>query len=97
MTMKEIVLSGARWQTRDDFYQAFLHAVGAPAWHGRNLDALYDSIGSGDINEVETPYRVRITGVSAMSPEALEMVKHFESIVKQMRDEGVDVSVEREP
>lgn len=65
--------------------------------HGRNLDALYDSIGSGDINEVETPYRVRITGVSVMSPEAREMVKLFMSVVKQLRDEGVDVSVKREP
>lgn len=95
--MKEIVLQGAHWQTRNDFYEAFLRAVGAPAWHGRNLDALYDSIGSGDINEVEVPYSVRITGSSAMSSEAQEMVKLFKSVVKQLRDEGVDVSVECEP
>ena len=42
--MTELVLNGADWTTKDDVYDAFFCAVGAPEWHGRNLDALADSI-----------------------------------------------------
>ncbi len=44
----------------DDFYDAFFAAVGAPIWHGRNRDALNDSISTGGINEVEIPYRLEV-------------------------------------
>ena len=45
--MPDIVISAAGWKTADDFYIAFLAAVEAPAWHGHNLDALWDSIVTG--------------------------------------------------
>ena len=48
--MPTLLLDGARWKTADDFYNAFLEAVGAPPWHGRNFNALRDSIAGGDIN-----------------------------------------------
>lgn len=50
--MPTSVPDGVRWNTAEDFYDAFLEAVGAPSWHGHNLDALYDSIGGDDINTV---------------------------------------------
>ena len=54
--MKDIILDSARWSTKDDVYDAFFRAVGAPEWHGRNFDALRDSIARGLINQVECPY-----------------------------------------
>lgn len=54
--MKELMLDGAGWSTKDDVYNAFFHAVGAPEWHGRNFNALNDSIANGSINKVEVPY-----------------------------------------
>src|ERR1044071_7580655 len=56
MTMKQLELDGTNWKTRDDFYDAFFKAVGAPSWHGRNFNALRDSIITGEINEVELVY-----------------------------------------
>jgi RNAse (barnase) inhibitor barstar len=53
--MVELVLDGSEWKTKDDVYNAFFRAVGAPEWHGRNLDALADSISGGSINQVEVP------------------------------------------
>jgi RNAse (barnase) inhibitor barstar len=44
---RELVLNGADWATEDDVYDAFFHVVGAPEWHGRNLDPLADSIAGG--------------------------------------------------
>jgi len=53
--LNEITLDAAGWQSADDVYSAFFHAVGAPPWHGRNLDALRDSIGAGHINVIAPP------------------------------------------
>ncbi len=91
--MLEIVLDGANWRTRDDFYEDFLKAVGAPGWHGRNLDALNDSIGAGSINEVEIPYVVIVRGLSSMSPEARQMVERFCGLIRDLRGDGVEVDV----
>jgi RNAse (barnase) inhibitor barstar len=53
--MKKLILDGADWKTKDDFYDAFFKAVGALSWHGRNFNALRDSIITGQISEVELP------------------------------------------
>lgn len=63
---KELTLDASGWSLRSawfwlqDFYSAFFHAVGAPQWHGRNFDALNDSIATGGINEIEVPYKIVI-------------------------------------
>jgi RNAse (barnase) inhibitor barstar len=38
--VEAIALNGSRWENASDFYEAYLAAVGAAEWHGRNLDAL---------------------------------------------------------
>ncbi|MBC9884143.1 barstar family protein, partial [Bradyrhizobium sp. INPA01-394B] len=42
-----------RWR---DFYDALLAALGAPEGHGRNLNALIDSMVWAGMNAVEAPY-----------------------------------------
>jgi hypothetical protein len=51
--MKELILNGAEWKTQDDVYDSFFRAVGAPEWHGRNFNALRDSIATGSINTLK--------------------------------------------
>jgi RNAse (barnase) inhibitor barstar len=51
--MREVILDGSDWATKDDVYDAFFDVVGAPEWNGQNLDALADSIAGGQINQVE--------------------------------------------
>jgi hypothetical protein len=94
--MKEIVLSGATWQTVDDFYDAFFAAVGAPSWHGRNFNALNDSIGTGDINKVAVPYSLKITGLKRMSGAARSVVEKFRTLIGELQTEGVPVSLTSE-
>ena len=94
--MREIILEGGTWKSPDDFYDAFFQAVGAPHWHGRNLNALNDSIGTGDINQVEVPYKVKVKGTSTMSSEARQMVEHFCELIERLKAENVPVDVERE-
>lgn len=67
--MKTITLNGSTWTSPDDFYTAFFEAVGAPEWHGRNLDALTDSMVTGQVNQIDMPYALHISGTRNWTPE----------------------------
>ena len=86
--MDEIHLDGRAWQSADDFYVAYLKAVGAPEWHGPNLDALWDSLTGGDINQRNLPLRIHITGLDEMGLDARRMTERLAALVKQASDEG---------
>jgi RNAse (barnase) inhibitor barstar len=92
----DLLLDAAEWQTTEDVYDAFFRAVGAPSWHGRNFDALRDSIKGGDINELEVPYRVVIRNSSLVGDGALQMMEDFIDLIRELAAEGcpVDVRVE---
>ena len=91
--MKELVLDATSWNTSDDVYEAFFKAAGAPAWHGKNLDALNDSIGTGNINAIEPPYRLLIENYDLMGPEAKKMTDKFVHLVNELGQQGCAVEV----
>jgi RNAse (barnase) inhibitor barstar len=91
--MKEIILDGANWKTRDDFYNAFFKAVGAPSWHGRNFNALRDSIVTGQINEIELPYVIHVSGLDRMPMEVKQLVHDFCNLIREFRSEGYEVDI----
>jgi len=91
-----LALDGVSWRSSDDFVDALLRALGAPEWHGRNLDALEDSIGGGGINRVEPPYHIAISGRWAMAPAAQEAVGDFCELVRDLKARGVQVEVSYE-
>jgi RNAse (barnase) inhibitor barstar len=62
-----IELDASRWREPADFYDALLPKLGAPEWHGRNLDALSDSIFGGSINDIEPPFDLCVTGTASLS------------------------------
>lgn len=95
--MQEIVISARGWETPDDFYVAFLAAIGAPPWHGHNLDALWDSITGGDINQTNAPYRVRITGIGQVSEGCKQLVDRVVALMRDARAEGTPVEMVCEP
>jgi RNAse (barnase) inhibitor barstar len=89
----DIELDGRAWQTKDDFSQGFLAAVTAPDWHGRNLDALWDSNVGGNVNGRELPYRVVIHGCRHMGEEARQMVERFQTLIEEAKSEGHPVDI----
>jgi len=91
--MKELILNGVGWATGDDVYDAFFRAVGAPEWHGRNLDALADSIRGGSINQVEVPYRLVIKGYDRVGVDAKPMADSFINLVRELTAEGCPVEI----
>lgn len=91
--LKEVAISAAGWKTPDDFYVAFLDAIGAPPWHGHNLDALCDSITGGDINQTNPPLRVRITGIDQTSDDCKELIDRFKALIRDARAKGTPVEI----
>src|SRR5262245_51447352 len=89
--MKQIVLDLTDCLSKDDFNEAAAIALQAPSWHGRNLDAWWDSIRSDDINDVRAPYTVVIKGAERLSPDARRYVIRFAALIDEAREEGVDV------
>jgi RNAse (barnase) inhibitor barstar len=89
----EVVLNASNWITPNDFYDSFFQAVGAPDWHGRNLDALADSIATGDINRIEVPYRIVIENLSQAEPEARAITARVIELIRQLEAEGCPVAV----
>jgi RNAse (barnase) inhibitor barstar len=92
--MKELMLDGRDWDTADDVYDAFFLAVGAPVWHGRNLDALNDSIATGSINAIEVPYRIVIANFDLISGNAMSMATNFTDLVREIAARGCPVEIE---
>jgi RNAse (barnase) inhibitor barstar len=91
--MKDVILDGAGWSTKDDVYDAFFRAVGAPKWHGRNFDALRDSIAGGEINKLELPYKLVIRNYDKIRGKAKGMADDFIDLIHELAAEGCPVEV----
>lgn len=91
--MKKLTLFATGWKTSDDLYDAFFKAVGAPAWHGRNFNALRDSITGGQINQIEPPYMIEVVGLDKISPKVRPLADDFCSLIKEFHAEGYGVDI----
>ena len=91
--MKHIRLDTSGWSSPDEFYQDLLPRLGAPDWHGRNLDALYDSLGGG-ANRLDPPFRIDVHGSKELGPEMLDFLQKVCRVFDDARQEfGADVSL----
>lgn len=93
----ELELDATGWKVSDDVYDAFYKAVGAPSWHGRNFDALRDSIGTGAINKIEIPYRIIVRNFRTAGQQAADFLNVFASLVAEMNSDGCPVEMRIEP
>ena len=62
-----------RWTSSLDQHDAILPLLGAPAWHGRNMNALTESIVWGEIDAVQPSYLLRIHGTANLPPDVAEV------------------------
>ncbi|MEQ9258224.1 MAG: barstar family protein [Roseovarius sp.] len=91
--MKRIYIDVSEFRTTDTFYRALLSELGAPDWHGHNLDALWDSITGGDINEITPPYHVEVSGSQRVPTELSTLLNRVKSLFEEAKaDRGIDVS-----
>jgi RNAse (barnase) inhibitor barstar len=99
--MQIIELDATKWKTVDDFYDALLASIGAPEWHGRNLNALLDSMIWGGINALKPPYTIKIWGLANLPKDVrneVEMAKqdlaHGRMDYRSRRGGDVEVTME---
>jgi RNAse (barnase) inhibitor barstar len=90
-TTQVITLDASDWQDVVAFYDAACVAVGAPHWHGRNLNAFVDSMVYGGINAIEAPYTLRFVGLSNASDAVRSGVSEFIAVINdaQGSDTGI--------
>jgi RNAse (barnase) inhibitor barstar len=91
--MKELFMDGKNWRTTDDVYDSFFQAVSAPSWHGRNFNALRDSICTGDTNEIEVPYRLVIQNFGSIEGDARKMAEDFVHLIDELKAQGCNVEI----
>ena len=91
--MRDLILNAANWNTADDLHDVFFAAVGAPEWHGRNFDALSDSIVVGKINKIEVPYRLVIRNYDRVGVGAKKMTDDFIDLVRELAVHGTPVEI----
>ena len=92
-SVRELLLDARRWKTNDDLYESFFKAVGAPPWHGKNFDALKDSIVTGDINKIEVPYRLVIENFGSMANSVRPFAKQFVELIERFENFGCPVAI----
>ena len=89
----EILVDWKKIEKEEDFYNMFLPQVKAPAWHGRNLDALADSVITGDINSIEPPYTIHSLNVNNVPEHMAEFQRKVLSIFSEGASEGRGIKI----
>jgi RNAse (barnase) inhibitor barstar len=85
--VRQIELDATGWLNADDFYSTLLPALGAPSWHGRNMDALLDTLTEvarygveTTINTVQPPFGVTVRNASAAPAEIHQLLQRLQRV-----------------
>ena len=94
MTAPEIVIDWAALKSEEAFYDVLLPQLAAPDWHGRNLNALWDSVGVGHINGIEPPYRIVMRGITEVPDGLADFVRRVVVVLLDaaMVRDGIEVT-----
>ena len=79
--MKTLRLDAEGWNSAEDVWSALLASLEAPTWHGRNLDALGDSLSGGDLNGVKAPLSFEIHHLDKASLAAQSELARIKALV----------------
>jgi hypothetical protein len=72
---------------------AVIKGLEGPSWHGRNYNALHDSMVTGSINGIEPPYEIIISGAASVSPEVDDAIRYFiERVTEWRARQGVEIA-----
>ena len=94
--VRHLQLDASTWKNTDDVYESLFTVLGAPHWHGKNFDALHDSIVTGSINVVEVPYTLSIRGMKSAKAAVRNFVSDLVSFISERETEGCPVSIQIE-
>jgi RNAse (barnase) inhibitor barstar len=75
--------------TSQEVYDKILAALQAPGWHGHNLNALWDSIAGGGINELRPPYQLKVTGYGGLPKDQRDLVDAIGNLFTEARRDSL--------
>ena len=93
--MIEITLDWKKINSYEEFYDSLLSQLEAPDWHGRNMNALADSIVTGSINKIEPPYRVLSLNESEENSALCGIVDTVITILEEAIKSGREIELQR--
>ena len=100
--MQRIEVDGAQWRSEDDLWDAVLGALGAPEWHGRNFDAIFDSVGepgflapdAARVNRVQAPFEIVVVNAGELEGRLRDRLTGIAETLEAVRKEfGLQVSL----
>jgi len=89
----KVVIDWNEVQSVEGFYDNFLPKIEAPDWHGRNLNALRDSIVTGDVNGIEPPYTIQSINNNCIPENLISFQSKIFAILEEAIREGRDINV----
>lgn len=89
----QFALDARKWRSVEDVYNALFEILGSPAWHGKNFNALHDSIVTGQINRVGVPYILSIQGISSANSEVRLFVRDLVDLISKFEAQGCPVAI----
>ncbi len=99
--MRIIDIDASGWKTPLDFYRAIYAGIEAPEDASRSINALLEYMVWGDMDAIEPPYIVRISGLDKAPAAVVEDVEYTKNAVAEARAEfnrrnghDVEVSIE---
>ncbi|MFB2532258.1 barstar family protein [Paracoccus sp. p4-l81] len=91
--MDQVTFHACDWAGPEQVYGDLLDWLGAPAWHGRNLDALWDGL-TGGLHRRGPPYAIRVTGISAATPQVAALLADMVRLFDAARaDHGLEIAL----
>ncbi|HRX84284.1 MAG TPA: barstar family protein, partial [Phycisphaerae bacterium] len=91
--MNDLLISGTSWRNPDNVWDDLLEALGAPDWHGRNLDALSDSVCTGSVNAIQPPLRVLIRDVANIPGSTAFLLYRMQTLFEELAAQGTAVEM----
>jgi len=96
--MQRIRIDTMNCRDATGFYTELLRALGAPSWHGHNMDALWDSLVGGDVIGVDQPLLMEINMTADMPAEVRHLAGRLAVLCLEARStQGIDVTVRIHP
>lgn len=79
--MLVIELDAQSWRTCEDYANALRKALRSPEWHGSCVNAFFDSMVVGDINEINPPYRIIIKNTENLPKKIIEEIEALKKCI----------------
>jgi RNAse (barnase) inhibitor barstar len=94
--VRRIELDAAGWRVEADLWNALLSSLGAPAWHGHNYDALWETItevadyGRAEdqaINSVQPPFEIIVIDTGSLTPLLAQRLEDISKLLEEAKAE----------